>query len=156
MSTFTVSHFSITQIITMVQLIVDFGLVVLIWMVQLIVYPSFLHFDYKNLLTWHQKYTQKISVIVVPLMFLQLAIAIYNVLQHLNIFTATTLMIVVFLWIFTFLGFAPVHFKISAGKHNRRIIETLVVRNWWRTFLWSALFLFDIYSNAKILIEIKL
>ena len=45
-------------------LLVDAGLVVLIWMVQLIIYPSFLHYD-NNLVEWHHKYTSRIALIVV-------------------------------------------------------------------------------------------
>lgn len=156
MSTFTVISYDIGQLLALSQLIVDFGLVILIWMVQLIVYPSFLYYDFKNLVDWHQKYTQKITIIVAPLMFLQLGLATYNVFHQQNIANIITLFIVVLLWIFTFTSFVPLHSKISEGKHNRKILETLVTRNWGRTFLWSALFIFDVYNNAKELIEIQL
>lgn len=149
MNSFEVNHYWVEQLIAISQLIIDFGLVILIWMVQLIVYPSFLHFSHKNLVTWHQKYTQRITVIVVPLMFLQLALAIYTVFHQFSTTTVITLITVIFLWVFTFLGFAPVHFKISEGKFNKKILETLVIRNWWRTFLWSALFVFDCFYLMK-------
>lgn len=134
----------IKQLIPLSQLIIDFGLVILIWMVQLIVYPSFLHFDFKNLVAWHQKYTQRISIIVIPLMLMQLAIAIFKVYFHLNFLTLTTLAVILFLWLFTLLKFAPVHLIISEGKHDEKILRALVIRNWWRTFLWSALFVYNL------------
>lgn len=143
MSTSTVSHFSIEQIIALIQLIIDFGLIILIWMVQLIIYPSFLHYDYKNLVVWHQKYTRRITIIVATLMFIQLGIALFNVFFHFAIPTSITLCIVVFLWVFTFTSFVPLHTKISEGKHNQKMLETLVLRNWGRTFLWTVLFIFD-------------
>lgn len=145
MNTFEVSHYWVEQLLAISQLIVDFGLVVLIWMVQLIVYPSFLHYDYKNLVAWHQKYTQHISIVVVPLMFTQLALSIFNVIFHFNISTISTLVVVVFLWIFTFTSFVPLHSKISKGKHNQKTLHSLVIRNWWRTLLWSVLFVFDLF-----------
>ncbi|WP_439130680.1 hypothetical protein [Polaribacter sp.] len=138
-----VSHFNISQI----QLIVDFGLVVLIWMVQLIVYPSFLFFDAKNLISWHQKYTKRITVIVAPLMVVQLAIALLDVYLGLSTATIITLCIVVLLWVFTFLSFAPVHFKISKGTHSQKLLKQLILRNWFRTLLWSILFLYHFLGN---------
>lgn len=129
------------------QLIVDFGLVVLIWMTQLIVYPSFLHYNLKNLVTWHQKYTLRIAIVVIPLMFLQLIIVVYNVFNQCNNVNIIGLFVVIFLWVLTFISFAPIHFKISEGKHNQRNLQDLIVRNWWRTFLWSALFLLNFMNK---------
>ena len=68
-----------TQIISKITLLVDIGLVVLIWMVQLIVYPSFTFYSKENLVNWHQKYTARIAVIVIPLMFLQLILVIVDI-----------------------------------------------------------------------------
>ncbi len=123
----------------------DAGLVVLIWMVQLIVYPSFTYFNKENLIAWHQKYTTEIAIIVVPLMLTQLILGIITVYIDANLVTITTLLIVLFLWVFTFLGFAPLHFKISEGKSNQKLLLLLIQRNWTRTFLWSGLFLLHIW-----------
>ena len=65
--------------IAVLRLGIDFGLVVLIWMIQLIVYPSFLHYTTTNLIKWHRKYTPLIGYIVGPLMLLQLGISIYQI-----------------------------------------------------------------------------
>tara|TARA_R110002126_G_scaffold142037_2_gene287539 strand:- start:12784 stop:13251 length:468 start_codon:yes stop_codon:yes gene_type:complete len=149
MSTLEISHYWVEQLIAIIQLIVDFGLVVLIWIVQLIIYPSLLYYKSKNLMVWHQKYTERIAVIVVPLMLIQLAIAIYLVFYQFDITNSIRLIIVLFLWIFTFTSFAPLHFKISEGKHNDKLLELLIKRNWWRTFLWSAMFVFDLLYSIK-------
>ena len=61
------------MIIEVFKFCVDFGLLVLILMVQVIVYPSFLHFSKTNLIKWHQSYTPKITTIVAPLMIAQVA-----------------------------------------------------------------------------------
>jgi hypothetical protein len=132
------------QIITESTLLVDFGLVILIWMVQLIIYPSFVYYTKEDLFTWHQKYTNRIAIIVVPLMLTQLVLAFFAVFYQANFTTIFTLLIVFFLWIFTFLGFAPLHFKISEGKHNHKLLQLLIQRNWIRTFLWSILFIFHL------------
>jgi hypothetical protein len=133
-----------SKIILQIFLLVDVALVVLIWMVQLIVYPSFTYYKPKNLIEWHQKYTTGIAVVVIPLMLAQLVLAIVAVFYQPNFTAISTLVIVLFLWIFTFLSFAPLHFKISEGKHNQKLLQLLIQRNWIRTFLWSSLFLFHL------------
>jgi|TARA_B110000908_G_scaffold77568_1_gene93251 hypothetical protein len=133
-----------SQIILQISLLVDIGLVVLIWMVQLIVYPSFTYYNPKNLIEWHQKYTTGIAVVVIPLMLTQLVLAVVAVFYQPNFTAIFTLLIVLFLWIFTFLSFAPLHFKISEGVHNQKLLQLLIRRNWIRTFLWSSLFLFHL------------
>jgi hypothetical protein len=139
-----VNEYTQVQILTPTQFIIDFGLVVLIWIVQLIIYPSFLYYQKINLINWHKKYTKKIAIIVVPLMLLQLVFAIFQMFYQLNTSNVITLIIVLFLWGFTFTSFAPIHFKISSGKHTQKDLYLLIKRNWWRTFLWTALFIFDV------------
>ena len=65
--------------IEITRLLLDFGLCILIWMVQLVVYPSFLFFSFNNLFTWHKTYTKAIALIVIPLMLGQLGIVISGV-----------------------------------------------------------------------------
>ncbi|MFT7442552.1 MAG: hypothetical protein ACI9Q3_000926 [Maribacter sp.] len=133
-----------SQIILQISLLVDTGLVVLIWMVQLIIYPSFTYYKPENLIKWHQKYTNRLAVVVVPLMLTQLVLAIVAVFLAFNFTTIFTAVIVLFLWIFTFLSFAPLHFKISAGNTNQNLLKLLIQRNWLRTFFWSFLLVFHL------------
>ncbi len=44
-----------------IRLLLDFGLVVLIWMIQGIVYPSFLDYNTENLAVWHRKYMNRLN-----------------------------------------------------------------------------------------------
>lgn len=140
-----------SQIILRISLLVDVGLVVLIWMVQLIIYPSFTYYKSENLIEWHQKYTANIAVIVIPLMLAQLVLAIVAVFYQPNFISIFNLAIVLFLWIFTFLSFAPLHFKIAEGDTNSKILQLLIQRNWIRTFLWSALLLFHLFLYVSLL-----
>lgn len=135
------------EIITQISFLVDAGLVVLIWMVQLIVYPSFLFYQPKDLVSWHQKYTQRIAVIVVPLMLLQLTIAFYDIFYQFNTLHTIRFLIVISLWIFTFTSFVPLHFKITENKFDEKLLKLLVQRNWLRTFLWCVLFGISIWNN---------
>ena len=128
------------EIITQISFLVDAGLIVLIWMVQLIVYPSFLYYQPKDLVSWHQKYTNRIAIIVVPLMLLQLAIAFYGIFYQFDALHTIRFLIVTFLWIFTFTSFAPLHFKITEDNFDERLLKLLIQRNWMRTFLWTFVF----------------
>lgn len=125
------------ELLTSLFLIVNSGLVVLIWMVQLIVYPSFLFYNKENLVQWHNIYTKRIAVIVVPLMLIQLVLSILNTIVSFSIINLTIALLVLFLWVFTFTSFAPVHFKISENRFQQTQLQQLVNRNWIRTIIWS-------------------
>lgn len=126
-----------------VQLLLDFGLVVLIWIIQLIVYPSFLYYRNENLVAWHREYTFRFSFIVIPLMFGQLGISIYKVITFANVYTALGLVIIILIWISTFLQFVPIHSNISKGIASEKMLNSLVTKNWLRTSLWSLLFVIN-------------
>lgn len=125
------------ELLTSLFLIVNSGLVVLIWMVQLIVYPSFLFYNKENLVKWHNIYTKRIAVIVVPLMLIQLVLSILNTVVSFSIINLTIALLVLFLWVFTFTSFAPVHFRISENRFQQTQLQQLVNRNWIRTIIWS-------------------
>ncbi|MDA8893832.1 hypothetical protein OAN30_03615 [Flavobacteriaceae bacterium] len=132
------------------RLILDFGLCILIWMVQLIVYPSFLFFSDINLFTWHKTYTKAIALIVMPLMLGQLSIVIYQVFLMQNTYTLTSIVLVVFLWGITLLKFAPMHQQISEGKTHLQLQKKLVQMNWIRTIIWTILF---VMSSASFILK---
>ena len=129
--------------ITILRLLFDFGLLVLIWIVQLIVYPSFLHYNAKNLISWHKVYTSRLSFIVMPLMLGQLGISIYQLILDINLYTVLSIIIIIVIWVSTFLQFVPIHAQISKGNTSQKMLESLVKKNWIRTFLWTALFLYS-------------
>ena len=125
--------------IEITRLVLDVGLLVLTWMIQLIVYPSFLFYTAKELVTWHNIYTKTIALIVIPLMLGQLGITIYQVFLVQNTFTFTSILLVVFLWGITLLKFAPMHQQISEGNTQVQLLKKLVQNNWIRTIIWNIL-----------------
>ena len=127
--------------LTLIRLLFDIGLLVLIWLVQLIIYPSFLFYERNNLKRWHVNYTKKITYVVLPLMVGQFITAFIVLFNDLSIFTLGSLLIIVSLWMITILIFVPLHNKISTDLVNRSIINKLVRLNWIRTLLWSGLFI---------------
>ena len=131
--------------IDILRLLTDFGLVVLIWIVQLIVYPSFLYYSSKELIKWHRIYTSRFTFIVLPLMLGQLTITLYQLFLAVNLYTVLSFVIIILLWLSTFLQFIPIHAKISKGKVNQKMLDSLVKKNWIRTFLWSVLFMYSMF-----------
>jgi hypothetical protein len=118
---------------------IDFGLLILIWMVQLIVYPSFLYYEPNNLIIWHRKYTGLISILVAPMMFCQLGFTVFEAYSSFSAIAIAKLLLITFTWAFTFAYFAPVHTRVSQGKVSKPILEQLVKLNWYRTFAWTAI-----------------
>ncbi len=129
--------------VAIIRLLLDFGLVVLIWIIQRIVYPSFLHYSTENLVVWHREYTSRFSAIVIPLMLAQLGISIYQVITLTNLYTLLSLAVIILIWISTFLQFVPIHSNISKENVSEKMLMALVRKNWLRTFLWSLLFVIN-------------
>ena len=132
--------------IDITRLVLDFGLFVLIWMTQLIIYPSFLFYPAKEILAWHERYTKAIAIIVLPLMLGQLSITIFQVFITQNIYTFSSIVLVIFLWGITLLKFAPIHKQISLGKSSHKLLNNLTQSNWVRTVSWTLLFLMSAAS----------
>jgi len=126
-----------------IRLMLDFGLAVLIWIVQRIVYPSFFHYTSKNLTNWHTKYTVRFSTIVIPLMLGQLVVSIYQLIKTHTSYTILSFLIISLIWIVTFTQFVPIHSNISKGKTDQNLLHSLVYKNWVRTVLWTLLFLYS-------------
>lgn len=125
----------------MARLLIDFGLVILIWMVQLIVYPSFLHYTRENLMRWHRRYTPAIGYIVGPLMLGQLGLALYQTGTDFTFFRTANLLMVIGLWLITYFQFVPRHQAISKGLFDATLLISLVTKNWSRTLFWTLVFL---------------
>lgn len=131
------------------KLLFDFGLVILIWIVQLIIYPSFAYYQEKDLLIWHQKYTQLITIVVLPLMVGQLGLHIYGLTKLANATTILPLVLVISTWIITFVWAVPLHNKIDQAIDLPNTIKKLVSINWYRTILWSIVFITSLMLSIK-------
>lgn len=118
-----------------------------IWLIQLIHYPSFLDIEPSRFLAFHEKHNQVMTLIVGPIMVLELVTAGLLALplareggspwsQVQNWGMAANFLAVILLWGLTFLVSVPIHAKLGLG-YNQVLIQSLVVTNWWRTILWS-------------------
>ncbi len=116
----------------------SFGLLVLIWLVQVIIYPSFRHIDPVTFPRWHEVYTGKITVFVVPLMFSQLGIAGWRAFAEGRPLDWVILVLVIGCWVSTFGWSVPCHDRLHRHGKDIAVIERLIRTNWPRTLLWTA------------------
>lgn len=121
------------------QLIIDSALVVLIWLVQLIIYPSFRYTAKEHFIFWHARYTGMIALVVAPLMLCQVGIEV----SHVVFLSPRWLRICMIagIWIATLCISVPCHNRLHGKGKEGRLVERLILTNWVRTVLWSMLFL---------------
>ena len=103
------------------QLIVDSGLLILIWLVQIIIYPSFHYIDTREFKNWHMLYTRAISTIVVPLMLIQSGLELYYALFEALRWWRLLLITAVFLS--TFILSVPCHRSLQDTGKNTAVIH---------------------------------
>lgn len=125
--------------------LIDFGLLVLVWMTQLVVYPSFTYFRPGDLRLWHRRYTKTISLFVIPLMLAQLFTHGFELWQHISLHGLLAAALIMLIWLNTFFYAVPLHHKISAGTDITFSTKRLVAVNWYRTALWTMVFLLGIF-----------
>lgn len=131
------------------KLLFDFGLLVLIWMVQLVVYPSFIFMDRQRLIVWHTKYTMGISIIVIPLMLAQLILSLLIISRGISFFKGIDVFLVLLVWVLTFTIFVPAHRAIASGQSNELLLGRLVAKNWYRTIIWTVVFLLNLIFSVR-------
>ena len=109
-----------------------------IWVIQIVHYPSF-HFIEKELYTAFQKFhMNKISIIVIPVMLAELITGIMLLFDKSSksFFLITSLIILILIWAITGVFFSKVHSKLIFG-YQELVVNQLVVMNWIRTLLWT-------------------
>ena len=135
----------LTGIFLELRTLVDCGMFILIWMVQLIVYPSFCHISDQALPSWHRTYTQRIGYFVMPMMLAQLILSLTD-LYSMTALTVLDLGLVVATWVLTAWLSVPLHKALAAGSVDPDIRRSLVRTNLPRTLLWTAIFFLGILN----------
>lgn len=118
-------------------MIISWLLVGLIWVIQLVHYPAFEFISTDNFLAFHDHHTSAITVIVMPLMLGELGLGFYLARQYeWSFIWLIPLIMVLFVWLSTFLIQVPIHNQLGLGK-DTTLIQKLVQTNWIRTILWT-------------------
>ena len=116
---------------------VSWGLLILIWLVQIIIYPGLRHIPSSAFVDYHRWYTLKITALVLPLMvgeIIFLGVWWWTRAGQTLPYVATLAVAVV--WLSTFKLQVPIHKRLQHGK-DKTLIRRLVATNWIRTAGWS-------------------
>ena len=109
-----------------------------IWVIQLVHYPSFRFTDREKYVSFQIFHMRKISFIVMPVMVLELLSGLLLVLYHSNheSLLRISFILLLIIWLVTALFFAQIHQKLSKG-YDETLVRKLVSFNWIRTLLWT-------------------
>ncbi len=127
----------ISQTELILNLILSAALFGVIWMVQLVAYPSLHSVPEEDFVDHHKEYMGTISWIVMPLMLAEIILGGWLVARSgVQGEWFFPFMLILMIWLTTFFIQVPQHNKLTDGKDSV-IIRKLVNGNWIRTFLWT-------------------
>lgn len=123
--------------IHIVNVAVSWGLLILIWLVQIIIYPGLARIPADDFVQYHAWYVIRMTMIVLPLMLGEIIIAITWLFLEDNIFYPMVAGgLIVMVWWSTITFQVPIHKSLQAGK-DRSKLTRLVATNWIRTVAWT-------------------
>jgi hypothetical protein len=126
-----------SYILPYANLAVSWGLFILIWLVQIIIYPGFHKIPREAFVAYHRWYVIRISFIVLPLMVAELALSVGWLLSdNFSPVSALLCFFVFIVWLSTFVLQVPIHNRLKTAKEDK-LIRCLVETNWVRTAAWS-------------------
>lgn len=138
-----------SSMIDVLRLALDAGMVTLIWLVQLLVYPSFRHLSAARFVEWHATHGRRIGFVVVPLMIGQLGLAIVQSVQAPTAGHLTGLVLILVAWVGTFTLSVPCHRRLGRVGKDAETIERLIRTNWLRTAAWTGAFLPSVLTVVR-------
>jgi len=123
------------------NLVLSFIAVGLIWTIQLVHYPSMKYIPKDRFPEYHNFHSIRISILAIPLMFAELVTSTILLYQNLNNAIQTiflvNLILVLLIWLSTFLIQVPLHNALSKEKNTEKLSK-LIFSNWIRTILWTS------------------
>ncbi len=109
-------------------------------LVQIVIYPSFKDFEFKNFNKFHLSYSKKMLYIVAPIMLTEMFSSIFLIIKVQSISIFISSLVLFFIWIITFLFIVPIHNHLSLHHDNIKI-KKLLKLNAFRTFFWILKYL---------------
>jgi hypothetical protein len=107
-----------------------------IWVVQLVHYPTYLWIDESRFAAFEAFHCNRIGFIVAPLMILEATTGLYLTWAFPGVTTVTGLILIGIVWASTFFIQVPIHNRLSSG-FDRTLALQLIHTNWIRTALWT-------------------
>ncbi len=110
-----------------------------IWCIQLVHYPSFHWINPRKFTSFVQFHGQRISIIVMPLMILELFTAglfLFTIKSIPYVYLGLNLTSVLLIWLSTFFLSVPCHHRLGQA-YDKATIDRLIQTNWPRTIIWT-------------------
>ena len=113
-------------------------MVAIIWIVQILHYPTFLFIDKERYTEFQQFHMNKISYIIIPLMLVELisGLSILFTVENIQFSFYVSLSLLILIWLITGLFFTKFHSELSK-KFSHNTILRLIRLNWIRTVFWT-------------------
>ena len=131
------------ETVAQIQFAIDVALAMLIWLVQLVIYPAYLTIDKQQFPAWHHRYMRTISFVVIPLILAQALCIGFQGLENDSPIVRFQIVLFIVAWTTTFALSVPCHKKLQAKGWDESVIKRLIHTNWIRTVAWSAVMLLD-------------
>ena len=127
------------SILELVHLITTAMMVSIIWLVQILHYPTFLYIDIDRYTEFQNFHMKNISFLIIPLMLLEFltGFLLLFFVNKIDFYFSISFGLLVLIWLITALFFSKYHSALS-NKYERGIILKLIRMNWVRTFFWTA------------------
>ena len=122
------------QVVFLCQIILSALMTGIIWIIQLVHYPSFQYIKSSAWEAFHQFHTSRMRYIVAPLMIMELASSFYLYYEMRS--TGFIFILNILIWLSTFLIQVPLHKKLSSA-YSLKQSALLTQSNWIRTVLWT-------------------
>ena len=121
----------------MIHIISTSIMVGVIWVIQLVHYPSFKYVNESDYIIFQKYHMSNISYIVFPVMFTELITALIILFfGEKSLFFVLSLIYLFLIWIITGVLFTKYHSILKEGK-DLMIIEKMIKANWIRALLWT-------------------
>jgi uncharacterized membrane protein len=108
----------------------------LIWLIQLVHYPAFKYASQNDFLNFHTFHSQRISMIVMPVMVIELLTGALLFWQSTQPIIIINMILLLLIWLSTFFLSVPLHNKLAQGFCDKTSSQ-LVLTNWPRTIFWT-------------------
>ena len=125
----------------------DFGIVIVVWLAQVIMYPSLAHIERDAFVSWHRKYSNRIAFFVIPLLCGQAIILGMLLYYDASFLTVLSAALIFLCWVSTFGLSVPCHVQLQRGGKDLKVIRKLVWTNLIRTLLWTAVFVIGMWQQ---------
>ncbi|MEE2907192.1 MAG: hypothetical protein VX527_05085 [Planctomycetota bacterium] len=129
------------EIALIAQAVSTFGMLGVIWLVQLQIYPLQIYVPAENFVAYQASHLRRVTFVVGPLMLVEAGTAAWLLFLPLNECGTNLAWIgmglVFLLWLSTLVLQAPCHWKLERGRDDK-VIRRLIRTNWVRTLGWTA------------------